>query len=91
MVCRKSNRNISFNQFYIFGYFNSPYLSFGLSFLLLSCMLIIISFNYLANVLQHSSLNGWFHEDSENKTANVFSLIFVSFYCSYVDISVNAL
>ena len=23
MVCGKSNRNINFNQFYIFGYFNS--------------------------------------------------------------------
>ena len=27
---------------------------------------------------------------SENKTANVFSLIFADFYCSYDDISVNA-
>ena len=52
-------------------------------------------FKYLANILQHSfqraSLDGYFHEDSENKTANVFSLILVGFYCSYGDISVNAL
>ena len=51
----------------------------------------MIIFKYLANILQHSSLNGCFHEDSETKIANVFSLIFASFYCSYDDISVNAL
>ena len=39
----------------------------------------MIFFKYLANILQHSSLNGCFHEDSENKTANIFSLIFASF------------
>ena len=44
----------------------------------------------MANFLQHSSLNGYFHEDSENNTANVLSLIFTIFYCSYDDISVNA-
>ena len=49
------------------------------------------SFKYLANILQHSSLNDCFREDSENKTANVFSLIFAGFYCSYGDISVNTL
>ena len=44
MVCGKSNRNISFNQFYIFGYFNSlpPCWSFWLSFLLSKCMPVII-------------------------------------------------
>ena len=36
----------------------------------------MVFFKYLANILQHSSLNGCFHEDSENKTSNVFSLIF---------------
>ena len=37
MVCGKSNQSINFNQFYIFGYFNSlaPCLSFWLSLLLL--------------------------------------------------------
>ena len=50
----------------------------------------MVFFKYLANILKHSSLNGYFHEDSENKTANVFSLIFTGFYCSYGDISVNA-
>ena len=50
----------------------------------------MVDFKYLANILQHSSLNGCFHEDSENKTANVFSLIFAGFYCSFSDISVNA-
>ena len=30
-------------------------------------------------------------KDSENTTANVFSLIFADFYCSYGDISVNTL
>ena len=48
-------------------------------------------FKYLANILQHSSLSGSFHEDSGNKTVNVFPLIFVGFYRSYGDISVNAL
>ena len=52
MVCGNSNKNISFNQFYIFGYFNSlpPCLSFWLSFLLfitvnltISCELYIVS------------------------------------------------
>ena len=51
----------------------------------------MVFFKYLANILQQSSLNGWFHEDSENKTANVFSLTFASFHCSYGDISMNAL
>ena len=45
----------------------------------------MVSFKYLANILQHSSLNDCFREDSENKTANVFSLIFAGFYCSYGD------
>ena len=36
-------------------------------------------------------LNGCFHEVSENKTANVSSLILAGFYCSYGDISVKAL
>ena len=49
-----------------------------------------VFFKYLANILQHSTLNGCFHEDSENKTSNVFSLIFAGFYCSYDDVSVNA-
>ena len=44
---------------------------------------LMVFFTYLANILQHSSLNGCFHEDSGNKTANVFSLIFAGFYCSY--------
>ena len=51
----------------------------------------MVFLKYLANTLQYSSLNGWFHEDSENKTMNVFSLIFAGFYSSYGDISVNAL
>ena len=51
----------------------------------------MVSFKYLANILQHSSLNGCFHEDSENNKSNVFSFIFAGFYCSYGDISVNAL
>ena len=46
----------------------------------------MVFFKYLVNIL-----NGCFHEDSENKTANVFSLIFADFYCSYGDISVKAL
>ena len=36
----------------------------------------MLFFKFLGNILQHSSLNGCFHEDSENKTANVFALIF---------------
>ena len=51
----------------------------------------MVFLKYLANTLQYSSLNGCFHEDSENKTMNVFSLIFAGFYSSYGDISVNAL
>ena len=55
----------------------------------------MIFFKYLANILQNSfqgtSLNGYFHEDSENKTTNVFSLILACFYCSYGDITVNGL
>ena len=39
---------------------------------------------YFSNIWQ--SLNGCFHEDSENKTATVFSLIFAGFYCSHGDI-----
>ena len=50
-----------------------------------------VFFKYLPNILQHSSLNDCFHEDSESKTANVFLLIFAGFYCSYGDTSVNAL
>ena len=30
----------------------------------------MVFFRYLANILQHSRLNGCFHEDYENKTAN---------------------
>ena len=33
----------------------------------------MVFFEYLAKILQHASLNGCFHEDSEKKTANVFS------------------
>ena len=51
----------------------------------------MVFFKYLTNILQHSSLNDCFDDDSENKTANVFSLVFANFYCSYNDISVNAL
>ena len=51
----------------------------------------MVFFKYLANILQYSNLNGCFHQDSENKTANVFSPIFAGFYCSYGGISVNAL
>ena len=50
----------------------------------------MVLFKYWENILQHSSVNGCFHEDSENKTTNVFSLIFASFYCSHSD-GVNAL
>ena len=50
----------------------------------------MVFFKNLANILRHLRLNGCFHEDSENKTANVFSLIFAGFYCSYGDISVKA-
>ena len=48
----------------------------------------INSFNGIFKIFgKHSSLNGCLHEDSEKKTANVFSLI-----CSgHGDISVNAL
>ena len=51
----------------------------------------MVFLKYLANTLQHSRLNGCFHEDSENKTANVFSLTFAVICYSYGDISVNAL
>ena len=51
----------------------------------------MIFFKHLGNILQRSNLNHGFHEDSENKTANVFSLIFAGFYYSYGDISVNAI
>ena len=51
----------------------------------------MVFFKYLANILQHSNLNGCYHEESENKTANVFSLIFAEFYLSYGDISVDVL
>ena len=34
----------------------------------------MVFFEYLANILQHSCLNGCFHEDSENKIVNVFSV-----------------
>ena len=52
----------------------------------------MVFFKYLPNILQHSGLNVCFHEDFENKTANVlFSLVFAGFYSSYGDISVNAL
>ena len=51
----------------------------------------MVFFKALANILQKSSRNGCLHEDSKNKTANVFSLIFAGFYCSYGDISVKAL
>ena len=51
----------------------------------------MIFFKYLAIILQHLSLNGCFHEDSENKITNVFSLIFACSNCSYGDISVKAL
>ena len=48
----------------------------------------MVFFKYLGNITQHSSLNDCFQEDSENKTANVFSLIFTGLYCSYGNISV---
>ena len=49
-------------------------------------------FKYLANILEHSNLNGCFiHEDSGNKTANVVSMAFAGFYYSNGDISVNEL
>ena len=69
------------------------YFSFWLSFWFswTSATLSMIFFKYLANNLQHPNLTGCFHEGSENKTENVFSLIFAGFYCSYGDISVNAL
>ena len=51
----------------------------------------MVFFQYLENILHLSCLNGYFHEDLENKTANVFSLIAAGFYCSYGDISVKAL
>ena len=51
----------------------------------------MVFFKYLANILQNFSVNGCFHEDSENKIANAFSLIFAGFYCSYGDINVKAL
>ena len=47
----------------------------------------MVFFKYLANIYNTQV----FLEDSENKTANVFSLIFAGFYCSYGDISVKAL
>ena len=50
----------------------------------------MVFFKYFPNILQYSSLNGCFHEDSEDKIANVFSLIFAGFYCSYGDISVSS-
>ena len=44
----------------------------------------MVFFRYFTNILQDSfqgtSLNGRFPEDSENKTTNVFSIIFASFY-----------
>ena len=43
----------------------------------------MVVFKYLANILQHSSLNSCFDKDFENKTATVFSLFFAGFYCSY--------
>ena len=46
---------------------------------------------YLTNISQYLNLNDCFHEDSENKTANIFSSIFAGFYCSYGDISLNVL
>ena len=51
----------------------------------------MVFLKYLVNILEHSSLNDCFHDDSENKTSNAFPLIFADFYCSYGDISVNAL
>ena len=51
----------------------------------------MVFFKYLANILQHSSLNCCFHKDSENKTSNIYLLIFAGFYCSYGDISVKIL
>ena len=30
----------------------------------------MVVFKYLGNILQYSSLNGYFHEDSEKKTAD---------------------
>ena len=48
MVCGRSNRNISFNQIHIFGYFNSllPCLSFCLTFLL-SAFFLLANLNHL--------------------------------------------
>ena len=54
----------------------------------------MVFFKYLANILQHSSLNGCFHKDSEKKnkkTADVFLLISAGFYCGYGNINLNAL
>ena len=33
----------------------------------------MLFFKYLANILQHSSLNGCFHKDSEKKTQQMYS------------------
>ena len=49
----------------------------------------MVFFKHLQNILQHSNLNGYSDEDSENKRAKVFSLLFAIFYCSYGGISVN--
>ena len=38
----------------------------------------------LSNSLRHSRLNGCFHEDFENKSASVFSLIFPIFTAGVV-------
>ena len=54
-------------------------------------ILSMVFFKYLTNILQHLSLNSCFHEDSENKTSNVYLLILARFYCSFCDISVNTL
>ena len=32
----------------------------------------MVFFKYLENIVQYSSLNGYFHKDFENKKANVF-------------------
>ena len=43
----------------------------------------MVFFNCFAGILQHlfrgTRLNGCFHEDSKNKTTNLFSLMFLDF------------
>ena len=48
-------------------------------------------FRFLGNILQHSSLNSCFYEDSDSKTPSVLSLIFTGCYRIYGDMSVKTL